>query len=293
MVMPLVVICILPFVFLLRMLLFQMIMENAVDSCMREMAAELYILDRISIMPEYEEEETVSVDANQLEQIKALVNEYTGLFEDEQWKEKLEAEGYELLGELLLRQRLEKWMQAEDLEEWGVKGGWSGVELGKSEFFYFKEDHHHLLKAIVEFDWENQFAFWDPATVSIQRVYHTFVREEGYGSADSEEEEVSSDSIIVYRIGQGNRYHSANCYLIQKNIFTSTKSNAEKAGMLACERCKPTEQVTVYRTSGGTHYHTNDCSYLHPDLSSLTLEEALNKGYSGCGICQGGSDYFS
>lgn len=290
-VIPIVVICILPFIYLFRMLLFQVVLEKGLDECMKEMAAEVYVLERIVRLPEYEEEESeVAVEEGKLQQVQQLIDEYTKLFEEDGWQTKLEELGFEIVGELLLEQRLKDWLASENLTTWGVQGGWDGVSVMKSEFFYSEEGHHYLIKGAVSYEWQNLFSFWPMKPVTIQRVYHSFVGEDGQSS---EEENKGEDSVIVYRIGEGRCYHKASCYLIRKNVFATTKENAEKAGSSPCERCQPQGETTVYKTKGGTHYHTNDCSYLYPQVSAFTLKEALEKGYSGCGICQGESDYFS
>ena len=293
-VMPVVIICILPFIYLFRMLLFQTIMEKSLDECMREMASEIYILERISIMPEYDAEDEVQegVDEDQLEQIKALIEEYTALWEEDGWKKKLEEMGFEILGELLLEQKLKNWLKNENLEVWGIAGGWSGVSVSKSDFFYVKEEHHYLLKGAVSFSWKKIFSFWNPNEVTVSRVYHAFVGEKAWQNTSVEDKENEKNEMI-YLIGNGTKYHKANCYLICKDTFAMTKNGAEQSGSKPCERCNPQNEATVYKTVGGEHYHTNTCSYLYPNITSLPLEEAIQMGYSECGICQGEDGYFS
>ncbi len=292
-VMPIVIICILPFIYLFRMLLFQMVVEKSLDECLREMAAEVYILERISIMPEYDAKtETQDVDKIQMEQIETLVEEYTALLDKEEWKKKLEEMGFELLGELLLEQKLKKQLGNENLEAWGVAEGWNGVSFLKSEFFYSEEGHHYLLKGAVNFKWNKMFSFWDPKTVNVTRVYHAFVGEEIQYNENNEDIE-SEKSEMVYLIGNGTRYHRSNCYLICKDTFATTKSGAEQTGSKPCGRCNPQNEMTVYKTNGGEHYHTDTCSYLYPDVTSIPQEEAIQLGYSGCGICHGENGYFS
>ncbi len=289
---PIVIICILPFIYLFRMLLFQMIMEKNLDECMKEMATEVYILERISVMPEYFDEEPIEVEENQLEQIQGLIDEYTALFEDEGWKKKLEEMGVELLGKLVLEQKIKKRLENENLETWGVANGWKGVSLWESDFFYSQEEHHYLLKGRISFEWKTPYSFWYPETVMMQRVYHSFIGEET-GQYEEDENEETEKNERVYLIGSGTRYHKSSCYLICKNTYATTKSSAEQTGSIPCDRCKPQSEVTVYKTSGGEHYHTETCSYLYPNITSVLLEEAIQMGYSGCRICQEENDYFS
>ena len=292
MVLPVVVICILPFIYLLRMLLCQIVLERGVDECVKQMAIEIYVLDRVSVLPEYdEEEEKAEVDEEKAKQLQKLINEYTAFFEEEGWKDKLQEWGYELVGELLLQERLQKWLDTENLNAWGIKDGWDGITVSKSDFLYDEENHHYLIKGAISFEWETLFSFWKPKKITIQRVYHCFVGEKSISVTNNEEND--GDDVVVYRIGEGVKYHSAGCYLINKNIYTSTKSQAEQQGKSPCDRCEPTQIITVYQTKGGDHYHTASCSYLKPDISSLKLEEAIQLGYTGCGLCQGGNHYFS
>lgn len=290
-ILPVVVICILPFLYLFRMLLFQMVLEKGVDECVKQMAIEMYVLERISILPECNEEEEKEIDQSKIEQLEVLVDEYTAFFEEDGWKEKLQEWGYELAGEMILKERLEEWLKTEKLDAWGVRGGWSGISVSKSDFIYTETGHHYLIKGAVSFEWENIFAFWMPEPVTIQRIYHCFVGEEG---ASEEQSDInSSGDVMVYRIGNGTKYHSSQCYLLSKNTYTSTQSEAEKSGRKPCERCKPCGEITVYQTKGGEHYHMGNCSYLYPDVTQLSMEEAAKLGYTGCGLCQGENQYFS
>ncbi len=290
---PVAVMCILPFIYLFRILLFQMIMEKSLDECMREIATEIYILDRISVMPEYDEEdEAADVERDQLEQIQALIDEYTALLEDEGWKKKLEEMGFELLGEWLLEQKMKSRLENENLEAWGVADGWNGISFWKSEFLYLQDGHHYLIKGVISWEWQSMFSFWNPEAVNVTRVYHSFVGEESEQNDDEQQVE-NEKTEVVYLIGSGTRYHKSNCYLICKNTYATTKNSAEQIGSKPCDRCNPQNDVTVYKTSGGEHYHTGSCSYLYPDTTSMLLEEAIAMGYSGCRICQGENGYFS
>ena len=290
-VLPMVVICILPFLYLFRMLLFQVVLEKGIDECMKQMAIEMYVLERVSILPEYSDEEEKEIEQSKMEQLEALIDEYTAFFEEDGWKEKIEEWGYELAGELLFQEKLEGWLETEKLDAWGVQGGWSGISVSKSDFLYAEEGHHYLIKGAVTFEWEKLFSFWQPKSVTVQRVYHCFVGEKTASLEQNEEE--NTNGVLVYRIGNGTKYHSSGCYLISKNVYTTTRSNAEKTGKEPCERCEPDQAITVYQTKGGEHYHMENCSYLNPNVTSLLLEEAIRLGYTGCGLCQGESRYFS
>ena len=291
-VVPVMILCILPFLYLFRMLLFQMVLEKGVDECIRQMAIEMYVLERVSILPEGAEKEGNDLEQSKVDQVEKLIEEYTSFFEEDVWKDKLEEWGYELAGESLFRMRLQDWMEAENLSAWGVKNAWDGISVSESDFFYTEEDHHYLLKGSVTFEWESWFAFWEPNSITIQRVYHCFMGENSRQDP-MEEEEAATEDILVYRIGNGTKYHSSGCYLIHKHIYTTTRNAAKQGGKQSCERCKPEDVATVYLTKGGEHYHRSQCSYLNPNVSAMRLEEAVQYGYIGCGLCQGGDRYFS
>ena len=290
-ILPIVIICILPFIYLFRMLQFQIVLEKGIDECLKHMAIEMYILERVSMMPECKEEEETEIETSKIEQIEILMDQYTDFFEEEGWKDMLQEWGYELVGELLFQERLEEWLEAEQLDAWGVQDGWLGIIVSESDFLYTEDGHHDLIKGAVTFEWESMFSFWKPKSVTVQRVYHCFVGENG--SSKVENEENTHNNIVVYRIGNGMKYHCSGCYLISKNVYTSTKSMAEKNGKQACGRCEPHNAITVYQTKGGEHYHMENCSYLNPDVAALSLEEAIRFGYTECGLCWEGNQYFS
>lgn len=291
-VVPIVVFCILPFIYLFRMLLFQMVMEKGVDECVKQMAVEMYVLERISILPECDEEEEKEIEQTKVEQVEKIIEEYTAFFEDERWKEEFQEWGYELAGELLLREKLQAWLETEKLSAWGVKDEWSGISVSESDFLYTEDGHHYLIKGAVSFEWMTPFSFWKPKTISVQRVYHCFVGED-WAIAKEEGEEGDNNDRVVCLIGNGTKYHSSSCYLINKNVYTSTRSSAEKGGKQPCGRCKPYGSITVYQTKGGGHYHMEKCSYLNPDVISMKWEKAVGLGYTGCGLCQEENRYFS
>ena len=291
---PIVVMVIIPFLFLFRALILYSILEDGLDICLRKMASEMYILERLSVMPAYaDQEEEKEIEEGQLQQVKKLVNLYTRFTEEDGWKEILEEKGFDLAGQILLKQQLKEQLAQEDLEQWGVQNGWQGLSMNDSRFLYLQEGHRHLIKGAISFEWNFSFGFWKPPKVQIERIFRCFVGEDDVGKNDSSEGGQEAEKTTVYRIGQGKHYHRLSCYLIQKNVFSTTRKRAEADGQTPCMRCKPEENITVYRTSGGEHYHTDSCTYLYPNISAMTLEEALQKGFTGCGICQGEKEYFS
>ena len=289
---PIMIICLLPFIYLFRMLLCQMVMEQGLDECLKQMATEMYVLERISILPEHSQEmEKTEFDQTKVEQLQELIDQYTFFFEEESWKDILQEWGYELAGEMLLKQRLQNWLEAENLNAWGVENGWVGINVTKSDFLYEEEGHQYLIKGTISFKWKTLFSFWRPEEETIQRVYHCFVGEESEMYEEGKDEEGNDQ--VVYRIGKGTKYHSDRCYLINKNVYTSTRSQAEMNGKKPCERCSPNNAITIYQTEGGEHYHAAGCSYINPEVIPIEKEEATRLGYTGCGLCQEENHYFS
>ena len=293
MIFPVMVICLLPFLYLFRMLLCQMILEKGLDECLKQISIEMYVLERASILPEnVPEEEEGKIELSKLEQFQIVMKQYTDFFEEEGWKEEVQEWGYDLVGEILLKQKLQRWLENENLNIWGIRNGWNGIQMLDSSFLYEEDGHHYLLKGVLAIQWNSLFSFWTPKRVTIQRVYHGFVGENNDVNEESENKEETENS-TVYRIGEGNKYHNEDCFLIQKDVYASTKQQSETEGREACIRCSPENLVTVYQTKGGEHYHTKHCTYLNPTITVLNIEEAIQLGYTGCRLCQEENQYFS
>lgn len=283
---PVVVMVILPFLYLFQMLLVQSWLEDTLDRCLRQMATEVYVLERLAMLPEEISEDTSSFEDGQMRELDQLLEQYSWLLDEEAIQDRLEAAGINLAGQWLLKNRMEDWLAEEDLAQWGVENGWQGISALKSEFFVTREEHQHLLCAQLTFDWAFPIRFWKSGQAQIRRVYHAFIGEEGNSGYEEEIQEPSDQ--IVYRIGQGIRYHRLSCYLIRKTVMATTVYQAQQAGLQPCQRCHPEKAVTVYRTDGGEHYHLQSCTYLYPNLTAITLEEALQAGYTECELCRKG-----
>ena len=167
-----------------------------------------------------------------------------------------------------------------------------------SEFYYSYGEVNDwiLLVAYVPVRWADPFGIFTGKnlTVSVQTRALTGVR--GVGEMrpgeESGQEESSSDSTVYYRIGNGRKYHSLDCYLIMKDVSPISLSKAKSEGYKACDRCRAAGN-TVYVTSRGEHYHSGTCPSLFPDVHALSEEELAGGRYSPCALCQTDGGWFS
>lgn len=281
---PWVIAVILPFIYLLYGLLIQSILEAALDKGLREMAVEAYVLERLLILPEQNaaEADKVPIEAEEVQELKGVLEKYMALRDLDSGKEMLEAEALNIAGQYLLKKKLKNHIQEEQLERWGILDGWQGISFSESQFFYTKDGRKRLIRGVISFKWNIVLPFWRLPDAKIERVYHTFVGEDA--RFEQEKAENASTETIVYRIGQGAHYHSLECYLIQKDIVAQVRQQAQGEGREACERCHPQQEVIVYMTIKGEHYHRQGCAYLYPQLSSMRIEEALQQGYTGLSL---------
>lgn len=306
MVVPIFFLVMVPFLYLMRMTLCTAMMENALQGALEQLAVESYVLmvsngteegdsaeDATSAVAA--ETDTIVSDpalAAHREELSDLQMEMRSYLASENGSEDLMLD---LLGTLYLRGKIQHLLQEEDLGSWGIEGGWSGISLLGSRFFFSESGQDQLMQAALTIHWEQSFAFWSPEDTVIYRTTRAFggtdlLRAEG----TSGETSASSEDETVYRMGQGVHYHQADCFLISKDILTLSAEEAISLGLRACERCRPSKISTglVYMTSGGDRFHTASCDYLFPELTALTKEQAERMGLSPCGLCYGGENYF-
>lgn len=292
-VMPIVIILILPFLFLLRMLFVQEIVEEALQNSLQKIATESYLLDRIGLIPEGALEETadVAVEQSMVDEMKEILNKFEKIFDADTWQDLIEDTMVQLAGQWLLKEELRRHLAEVDLEKLGIQDGFNGLAVGGSRFFYTEDGHHNLLQGVVYFRWTTSFEFWNMDTGELRLTLHSFTGEKSMKADDLTGEETVGD-ITVYSIGNGQRYHSLDCYLIQKDASAKTATQAEAVGQEPCTRCNPQGESVVYSTRGGEHYHRKTCTYLYPQLNALSLQEAVERGYTACELCQSGESYF-
>jgi hypothetical protein len=154
-----------------------------------------------------------------------------------------------------------------------------------------------LLVAYVPVRWADPFGIFagKNITVSVKTRALTGVRGVGEirpGEDSGPDEEDPPDSAVYYRIGNGTKYHSLDCYLIMKDVSAVTVSKARNDGYKPCERCRASGEI-VYVTSRGEHYHSQNCPSLFPDVHALSAEELAGGRYSPCALCQTEGGWFS
>ena len=290
---PFVVLILLPFLYLFRMTLFYGMMEQKVQNELSRLAAMSYMLKAAEMQPDDTRKKKYQVedqDSKEAEYDNAM--EWIGsMFSSESFEETEEDLFLDTAGQLYLWMMLQEDLSSEDLSAWGVEGGWGGISFDESRFFYKDSGHGQLMKAVVSIEWQSPVSFWSPDPGRIIRVTHAFMGEKDTASASWKAAEAPLDDEMVYRIGEGEKYHSKDCFLIDKQVYSLSKSEAENKGLLSCSLCGGGngENQAVYATPGGLCYHGAGCSVIFPDLQELTLEEAEAQGLQPCGLCYGGS----
>lgn len=294
-VVPLALLVMLPFLYLLRMTVLSSILETSMESCLHDMAIESYLIERAGILPD----ETVRDDDFSLEdaagkeaEVDRTAEKWSQIFDADTIREHANGAVIDLLGQWYLKEQMQKDLADLDLEGWGVKGGWQGITFLNSRFFYQDQGHGYLLKGSCRVLWQDPFAFWKVPDTTITRLTHAFIGEKDPASSANKGDDGQDIDKTVYRIGQGNKYHTLDCYLLKKDISALARQQAEEKGLRPCSRCGGGEGGLVYRTGGGETFHSQDCPYLFPDLTPMSEDEAIGIGLGPCGLCIGGENYF-
>ena len=296
-VIPVLVLVLVPFLYLLRIVLAGAMLEADLQNILTKAATESYVLEKAGIEPSDDvsegsggaEDVEIEGASDKAAELEGLGASWTSLFAGLDADAMLEQTVMDLAGQWYLYLELGQIWTNETLEAWGVEDGWSGISLLESRFFYSEEGRGGLIQGVLEVSWSFPGGFTQPST-RIVRTVHAFLGEKDktMGSVKSEAEETEE---IVYRIGSGAHYHKLSCFLIDKNIVVLTESQAQAKGLQACPNCGGGEG-TVYATVGGEKYHTHTCAILFPDLVPMSLMEAIAAGLTQCGLCYGSEEYF-
>ena len=122
-ILPIVIFMLLPFLYLFRMQIAEQMLEETLDTALREIAEQSYVLERISVLPEGTDEETDEPPAEGLvDQLTEIIDQYSQWFDEETWQQAAEETAVNMAGRLFLTQRMQKLLQ-EDLESWGLPVG--------------------------------------------------------------------------------------------------------------------------------------------------------------------------
>jgi|GEM_PF-5350128 len=314
MVLPIFILSLLPFLFLLRQVTAQAMLEYSLSRVLEKTAVWTVLLEQgenaASAVTSGEGEEggdsgksqsqeTSQGNTQKASQDAALEAEWSSLrqvlqsaFDFVKTEGILQEIGLDIGGSVFLYSLWQEEITDEELVRWGVAGGWEGVSLEGSRFFFEQEGHHYLLRAEAHITWKEVTSFFTPAESTIVRVTHAFVGEEDGPCASEGQSEEEKVAETVYQIGNGICYHHADCFLIQKNVSSLSLADAKAKGLQACELCGGGDGGVVYVSSGGEKYHSKSCRVLFPNLTSMTLQEAQDAGLSPCGLCCSGQTYF-
>lgn len=300
MVVPLFFVAMVPFLYLMRIVLACIVLESALQEGMSQIAVSSYLLQRVNVLPDQtedsEEEYTLEDLAGNAAELDSLTDAVTSAFDSSLVEQAGEEAAVDIGGIFCLQSMMESSVSEEELTHLGVEGGWQGISFLGSRFFYQEEasgvSHGYLLRGEMTVTFDDPFAFWDIPKAHLVRVCHAFTGEKDAAASSAGEEESSGDQETVYKIGSnGTKYHQLGCYLIDKEIHSMDRQTAVSEGYERCSRCGG-GSGTVYVTSGGEKFHTKDCAYLYPDLTPMTKKEAQEAGLSPCGLCYGGEGYF-
>lgn len=175
-----------------------------------------------------------------------------------------------------------------DLEVYGIRGGARSLSFWGTKAFYARGSHKALITIKVTYQpvLLDGGDFLPLNKVTLSASSHAFLGDDPFQNAEPQQE-------TVYQIGDGQKYHSLDCFLIDKTITELYLWEATGAGYSACSYCDPWERDKVYISSGGLKYHTDTCPHLYPDLTALSLKEATEKGLEPCGLCQSDEEYFT
>ena len=254
MIIPIFLLMMLPFLFLIRRLTFCFMFESGVQDA-------LTLLSVISYVAEKAENRGIQTQEQKDKQKKAVedreekAGSYSALLGTVSRLFSSGSGESDALDELLLNEAGMLYMWTElcrrwdsaTLEAWGVEGGWAGISMADSEFFYSDEKRRGLMKADIRISWASPVSFWTPEEGRICKVTHAFLGEKDAGSGRGQRDESEEDAETVYRIGEGTKYHTGSCFLIDKEKVEISSAAALARGIPPCSLCGGGD-VTVYMT---------------------------------------------
>lgn len=286
---PVFVLVLLPFIFLLRVLILQSVMETAMQSIAEELAEKSYLVKVAGVVSDEEGSSNpypITDLVGKKEELKGLLDSVRSFLEPAD-DDTLQGVVVDLAGAAIVKEMLKQKVPESFLESYGAEDGWNSVTTLGTTFFYEDEGHRYLMELCCSIQLRQVISFWKMEDVRITRVVHAFMGESEETALHNGKTELDKEE-LVYQIGKGVHYHQLSCYLIQKEVKTTSKTAAESSGLTPCSRCHGGDSAVVYYTEGGTHYHGAGCEYLFPDLTEMSRDEAIGKGLTSCGLCFGG-----
>lgn len=290
-VVPLVILLMLPFLYVIRSVYVYDCVHTAVCETAEMLEVLLYLSGKIPTGQEPEGQEPVDEKAEKViieqletyQRVSALISEISG-----------ESVASSLIQNAALQQIagyfIQQLLEDMQLEAWGIDGGMEGISYSMSDFFYEEEGHENLFKIIArykpEFPFVKSFATLRP--VSIQAVGRAYLGQDFTGDESGSGE----TETVWYRIGSGNHYHTADCYLIAKQTQLLPREEAIRRGYMACKACNSESSGLVIVSEGGERYHEKGCHYINPNTIPVHQKEIEEYGYLPCQICIGGGGWF-
>ena len=291
-VIPFIIIIMLPFLYILRSLYVYDCVRTAVFESTQTLQNILYLTNVAEDLKEGSEieEEGMNEEAqeakNEFQSLVGILDEATG------------GEGVSGLTKNLALQEIMRFLviqltEKQNLEAWGLIGGSERISYFRSKFLYDEEEQTALISVSAVYDFEfpfvRRFAKMEP--VEIICVGRAFVGKETQEANRFNKSTETGDLNTKYRIGNGEHYHTLDCYLIDKDLQMMFRDHAIEQGYYECKGCTPVSD-TVVVTKGGDKYHEKNCRYIAPELTPLSEEEIEKSNYSPCEICIGGGGWF-
>ncbi len=309
---PLVILIMVPFVEVLRTTVAFVTVRTALFECADRMADYGFLYESVGLLHlhqglETEEKENVVVDRIEeiseeaLEEIVVQSNIIESgldvlfdILRGDSIQRALAENMYPYLlnqaGKFAVSQMMEKELADIDLAGLGIRGGIEGLDFSGTKVLYQQGGHGALIRLRVSYcpAYVSEKGLLQGKPISITATVHAFL------GADAIKSEKVSEQ--YYRIGQGEKYHTLDCYLIDKDIGAMTAQAAREKGYSPCRRCeaqKMQDHEEVWYTSGGESFHEIGCAYLSPDLTEVTREQIDENEWQPCELCQGDGGGFA
>ena len=288
-VVPLMLVLMLPFLYLIR----TVYIYDSIQSATLESAKVLgtaYYLESLDPGERQEDEEDQTQTGSAVDQMAS----FSSWIENETGKNGARALMQNLVMQQVLRGLNDHLLEGKALERTGLSKGTTAISYLLSDFHYQTEERGDLIRIIAvyepDFPFAASFAFLPPAAVKV--IVRKYVGQEAKGCHDDIRPEPEEEQAVYYRLSNGYHYHTADCYMLDKDKRTMSRKEAEAAGYHACVYCHPESLEQVILTSGGKKYHREGCYHIGESITRLTWADIEANGYLPCAICVGGGQWF-
>ena len=293
-VVPVAFLVLLPFLFLIRSVYIYDSVQSATAESAQLLAGLYYLQEKIpEDAGESGEDEGLetAVAEGSLSDYRSLVS----LIRDKTGLPGAKALLKNLSMQVVLRYLNDQLLKEKKLENMGLTHGTAGISYLLSDFHYEENEYHDLIRIHaafpLAFPFVSSFASLGPRQVAY--VVRKFVGQEARGTGS--EEGPGSDETeepIYYRLSNGYHYHTADCYMLDKDKRTMPIQQAYEEGYSACSYCHPQNETQVIVTSGGKSFHAAGCYRIGESVTPVTMSEIIAEGYLPCQICIGGGEWF-